>query len=291
MGQYCCCSNKHIHVGKNKVGPVLSYPKEYDKEHTDGPKGEHKNKASLREVNEKQETLQLQQHQYDKITQTVDNVKTDTDHNDRSKEENDYTETSTSVKECGTHSLTNEKFNICNKQLTSNRQEEICYTQPNISRLHDTSKNIVQTSQGEDSQTNKRKLRRRYHKRVVKPIDSQKDYTDDEAVELAHEMNRVTVLRTNEGRVYRSSKRKHAESVFIEDTPNPSDITGLWIKNSPCFRCAERLIKHFESCETKPEIFYGKIYQYHKKKNEKGLDDLRKEGFNIQPWESFQQQS
>ena len=87
MGQYCCCSNKHIHVGKNKVGPVLSYPKEYDKEHTDGPKGEHKNKASLREVNEKQETLQLQQHQYDKITQTVDNVKTDTDHNDTSKEE------------------------------------------------------------------------------------------------------------------------------------------------------------------------------------------------------------
>lgn len=54
--------------------------------------------------------------------------------------------------------------------------------------------------------TNKQKSRCRHHRnRVIKPIDQVKDYTDDEAIELAHKMNCVTLLRTNEGRIYINS--------------------------------------------------------------------------------------
>ena len=127
--------------------------------------------------------------------------------------------------------------------------------------------------------------------RVTKPIDPNKDHTDDEAIKLAHKMNRVTLLRTNKGRVHINSLTRHAEIVFVEDpdTPNPEDITGLWITNSPCYNCAQRLIKHFKSCRTKPDIFIGNIYQQEKEKNDEGLLDLMKEGFKIQVWESFQQ--
>ena len=127
--------------------------------------------------------------------------------------------------------------------------------------------------------------------RVIKPIDPKKDYTVDEAIKLADEMKGVTILhaRTNKGKVYRSSLTRHAEIVFIENKPNPEDITGLWITNSPCSDCAQRLITHFKSCHTKPDIFIGKIYQQEKEKNDEGLLDLMKEGFNIEVWESFQQ--
>ena len=123
--------------------------------------------------------------------------------------------------------------------------------------------------------------------KVIKPIDQKKHYADDDA--LFHEMKGVTLLRTNKGNVYRSSQTRHAEIDFIENTPNPEDITGLWIANSPCYNCAQRLIKHFKSCHTKPKIFIGKIYQQQKEKDDEGLQDLMKEGFNIEVWESFQQ--
>ena len=120
-------------------------------------------------------------------------------------------------------------------------------------------------------------------------VDSNKDHTDDEAIKLFHKKNRVTLLRTNKGRVHINSRTRHAEIDFIENTPNPEDITGLWITNSPCYNCAQHLITHFKSCDTKPNIFIGKIYQQEKEKNDEGLLDLMKEGFNIQVWESFQQ--
>ena len=128
--------------------------------------------------------------------------------------------------------------------------------------------------------------------KLIKPIDQKKYYTDDEAIKLAHEMKGVTLLRTNKGKVYRSSRTRHAEIVFIENTPNPEDITGLWITNSPCYNCAQHLIKHFESYHTKPDtlcIFIGNIYRQQKEKDDEGLQDLMKEGFNIDVWESFQQ--
>ena len=121
--------------------------------------------------------------------------------------------------------------------------------------------------------------------RVTKPIDQKKYYGDDDP--LFHEMKGVTLLRTNKGKVYRSTLTRHAEIVFIENTPNPVDITELWITNSPCSDCAQCLITHFKSCHTKPDIFIGKIYQ--QKKDDEGLQDLMKEGFNLNVWESFQQ--
>lgn len=128
--------------------------------------------------------------------------------------------------------------------------------------------------------------------RVTTDIDPNRDYTDYEAITLFHEMEDVTLLRTNKGRVHINSLARHAEIVFIKDTPNPEDVTGLWITNSPCYNCAQHLIKHFKSCCKKPDIFIGKIYQQEKekmKKNDEGLQDLMKERFEIQVWESFQQ--
>lgn len=125
--------------------------------------------------------------------------------------------------------------------------------------------------------------------RVITDIDPNRDYTNDEAIELFHKMKRVTLLRTNKGRVHINYPPRHAEIVFIENTPNPVDITGLWITNSPCYNCAQHLITHFKSRHTKPDIFIGKIYQQQKKEDDEGLQDLMKEGFNIDVWESFQQ--
>ena len=128
-------------------------------------------------------------------------------------------------------------------------------------------------------------------RRQSKPTDAGESYTIEDTVKLADEMKGVRILhaQTNKGKVYRSSQTRHAEIVFIENTPNPEDITGLWITNSPCYNCAQRLITHFKSCHTKPDIFIGKIYQQQKKEDDEGLQDLMKEGFNIQVWESFQQ--
>ena len=130
-------------------------------------------------------------------------------------------------------------------------------------------------------------------RRVTKRIDPNREYTDDEAIKLARKMKRVTLLRTNEGKISKTTViKRHAEIEFIENTPNPEDITELWITNSPCYNCAQHLIQHFKSCHTKPDIFIGKIYQQEKekmKRNDEGLQDLMKEGFNIQVWESFQQ--
>ena len=101
-------------------------------------------------------------------------------------------------------------------------------------------------------------------------------------------MKGVTILLTNKGRVYWNTKRKHAEIVFIEDTQNPQEITKLFIKNSPCSKCAQHLIAYFKFCDTKPDIFNGKIYRQGIKDDE-GLRDLMKEDFNTQVWEFFKQ--
>ena len=138
------------------------------------------------------------------------------------------------------------------------------------------------------SQTNKQKSRCRHHRnRVTKPIDQVKDYTDDEAITLAHEMNRVTLLRTNEGRIYINSLTRHAEIVFLEDRPNPVDITELWITNSPCSNCARHLTAHFQLYQRKPTIYIGRIYQPDNQENIEGLKRLLQQGFELQVWETL----
>ena len=103
--------------------------------HIDESNGEHKTDLALREITDKYESMQLHPHQTVKITEAVNNVPTYRDHSDRSIEEKYYNETkSTAVKECGTLLWTDE---VCNKQQTINKQEDMCYTQPKCNRLND----------------------------------------------------------------------------------------------------------------------------------------------------------
>ena len=257
--------------------------------HIDESNGEHKTELALREINDKYEPMQLHPHQTVKITEAVNNVTTYRDHSDRSIEEKYYNETkSAAVKECGTLLWTDE---VCNKQQTINKQEDMCYTQPKSNRLNDLHVH-VHTAHSEDyithSLINEQKLhhslQKTRHRRVLKSIDPKKEYTNEETVKLAHEMKGVTILLTNEGRVYWNTKRKHAEIGFIEDTQNPKEVTKLPIKNSP--QC---LIAYFKFCDIKPDIFIGKMYRQGIKEDDEGLQDLIKEGFNIEVWESFQQ--
>ena len=266
--------------------------------HIDESNGEYKTELALRETNDKYEPMQLHPHQTVKITEAVNNVTTYRDHSDRSIEEKYYNETkSTAVKECGTLLWTDE---VCNKQQTINKQEDMSYmyTQPKSNRLNDVHVHVhVHTAHSEDCIThsliNEQKLhhsrQKTHHRKVLKSIDQKKEYTNEETVKLAHEMKGVTILLTNEGRVYWNTKRKHAEIVFIEDTQNPKEVTKLSIKTSPCSNCAQHLIAYFKFCDIKPDIFIGKIYRQRIKGDDEGLQDLMKEGFNIQVWESFQQ--
>ena len=259
--------------------------------HIDESNGEHKTELALREITDKYESMQLQPHQTVKITEVVHNVTTYRDHSDRSIEKKYYNETkSTAGKECGTLLWTD---GMCNKQQTINKQEDMCYTQPKCNRPNDVHVH-VHTAHSEEcithslinEQTLHQSCQKPHHKKVLKPIDQKKD---KETVKFAHEMKGVTILLTNEGRVYRNTKRKHAEIVFIEDTQNPEEITKLFIKNSPCSKCAQHLIAYFKFCDIKPDIFIGRIYRQGIKEDDEGLRDLMKEGFNIQVWESFQQ--
>ena len=112
-------------------------------------------------------------------------------------------------------------------------------------------------------------------------------YTEEEAAKLAQKMKSVTILRTNEGKVYLSSLRRHAEILFMEDTTSiKKDITELWIKKSPCSLCSQKLKTYFEGY-TKPDIFIGEIYQKHNQEDDKQLICLIKKGFNIRVWETL----
>ena len=73
----------------------------------------------------------------------------------------------------------------------------------------------------------------------------------------------------------------HAEILFIRDNQSSSQITALWLKDSPCRHCSERLITHFKY-NSKPKIFIGTIPS-----NTEGITALNKEGFKICSWETF----
>ena len=112
-------------------------------------------------------------------------------------------------------------------------------------------------------------------------------YTEEEAAKLAQKMKSVTILRTNEGKVYLSSLTRHAEILFMEDTTSiKKDITGLWIKKSPCSICSRKLKTYFKGY-TKPDIFVGEMYQKHNQEDDKELICLIKKGFNIRVWETL----
>ena len=74
--------------------------------------------------------------------------------------------------------------------------------------------------------------------------------------------------------------------MFINDiSNNPDHITTLWIKNSPCADCSRALLEYFEN-HHKPTIYVGKIWRYDDK-NDCGLINLMKAGFEIKVWETL----
>ena len=105
-------------------------------------------------------------------------------------------------------------------------------------------------------------------------INADETYTEEEAMDMAIKAQGLTILRTNEGKIYKSgikSGGKYAEEMFIKNTNNPGSITAIWIKNSPCNQCAEKLIDFFKSYSNKPCIYVGHIYHENDnlKKNER----------------------
>ena len=120
--------------------------------------------------------------------------------------------------------------------------------------------------------------------RRTKPTGSQCSL--DEAAYLA--FRRIgTVLYTNKKTIYWSKSYEHAEEVFIKMTRNDTPwINTIWIKNSPCRSCADKLIQHFASKPHKPTLYIGKIWQGDKTANKEGLDEMKAKGFRLQVWES-----
>ena len=108
----------------------------------------------------------------------------------------------------------------------------------------------------------------------------------DEAAYLAFR-RKGTVLYTNEGTIYWSKPYEHAEKVFIRKTRNDTRwIDTIWIKNSPCRSCADKLIQHFASKIYKPTLYIGKIWQGDETANREGLDEMKANGFRLEVWES-----
>lgn len=108
----------------------------------------------------------------------------------------------------------------------------------------------------------------------------------DKAAYLAFR-RKGTVLYTNKKTIYWSNPYEHAEEVFIRMTRNDTPwIDTIWIKNSPCRSCADKLIRHFASKINKPTLYIGKIWEGNETANREGLKQMKANGFNLQVWES-----
>ena len=97
-----------------------------------------------------------------------------------------------------------------------------------------------------------------------------------------------TLLYTNEGYIYWSEEYRHAEEVFIRKTRDDVTINTIWIKNSPCSRCADKLIEHFSRESYKPIMYIGKIWtgEYgNAYSNREGLRKMKRNGFELLVWE------
>ena len=95
-----------------------------------------------------------------------------------------------------------------------------------------------------------------------------------------------TLLRINTGHIYWSKRnQQHAEKVFVNTTSiSASDVSSIWIKNSPCADCSRRLIDHFSMTDIKPTIYIGKIWEGNNRYNCQGLRNMIMEGFTLQVW-------
>ena len=132
----------------------------------------------------------------------------------------------------------------------------------------------------------------------TQPMITVPDYTDesidceymtneDEVAERA-DKELGTLLWINEEQVFINIPRgKHAEMLFINSKKQPHHISTMRIKNSPCHNCSTKLINHFRHQHQKPIIFVGQIWRLYNISDEKGLQQLLINGFDIQVWETL----
>ena len=124
------------------------------------------------------------------------------------------------------------------------------------------------------------------HRRNV-PIDPDRYYTEEEAADKAIEAKGLTILRSDFGRLWKSSMdgRIHAEDKFLDD--GPRNVKTIWLKNSPCLECAKRLNK-----ECRPmHVCVGHIYREQdgdrEKSRKKEIGMMKKNGFTFSAWKVY----
>ena len=103
-----------------------------------------------------------------------------------------------------------------------------------------------------------------------------------------------TYLTVNFGqKVYtQEGADNHAEDrLFSDKTVNPNLIidNGIWLDNSPCPRCAKRIMNHYVDSDDKPVIYIQNVYVQQGLSST--LDSLMclakmiNQGFKILPWD------
>uniref|UniRef100_A0A1X7STY1 CMP/dCMP-type deaminase domain-containing protein n=1 Tax=Amphimedon queenslandica TaxID=400682 RepID=A0A1X7STY1_AMPQE len=112
----------------------------------------------------------------------------------------------------------------------------------------------------------------------------------DEAAHYAF-TNSGTLLYAR-GTIYWSEEYKHAEEVFIDMTRDEDirNIKIIWIKNSPCCWCADKLIEHFSKKYNKPTVYIGKIWSGaygDADSNKEGLRKMKRNGFELLAWKHY----
>ena len=124
------------------------------------------------------------------------------------------------------------------------------------------------------------------HKTNV-PIDPDRYYSEEEAADIAIEAKGLTILRSDSGRLWKSSMngRTHAEDRFLDD--GTEDVKTIWLKNSPCLKCAQRLNR-----ERRPmHIYVGHIYREHNRENEmqriREIEIMKQNGFTFSAWNVY----
>ena len=92
-------------------------------------------------------------------------------------------------------------------------------------------------------------------------------------------------LITNTREIYKNHHFVHAEEAFMDDYRNKdrSKVTHIWIKSSPCTRCAREFKQFFQNCRVKPTISVGRIYDFGND-NCRALRELVNDGFKIVEW-------
>ena len=123
---------------------------------------------------------------------------------------------------------------------------------------------------------------------LTHPDKEPSDYTEDKVAVISCGEDRMTHLLTNKGTMYRNSYEpyQHAEVVLKKKERLAQNITKVWIKNSPCSKCA-KILSEFFADSSKPVLYVGSIYQPDDMEDRKGLLSLIKEGFRIEVWETM----